>query len=674
MTRIFAENDYAYIPMDAGLQVISMSDPETPVVIENYPQFDIMEIAANGNYAYLGTFSDGLQIVDISDPYDIQFIAGYLEEYDIREIAVSEDFVFLIGEFDSLLIVDVGDPTEPALIGEFPFSGWVPKVRAVDNYAYISYRNQNEGHFEIIDVSDPTNPISVSDTSIEPLRDLWVDGDYAYLLGNEDVDLLVYDISDPTSPIHVGGYQQWHFSGTALFVKNDLLFVPGWQVMKVFDISDPTSPAHLYNFLTFDYSTMVYVTDTYAYVDVNPYNEVRYLRIIDFSDPSDPHPAGDYTPGRTASLALSGNYVFVPGIPALSIYDMSDPISPFIAGSYSDGSGSYLIDLSGDYAYIITGSPDYALLLIDISDIENPVLTGETFAFGHTLVAHNGYAYAVTTWDGMRIYDCTDPYNPHEVAIYDSIGHGYDVFVRGEYAYLSDGSQGIHVLDISNPYDPQPGAIWDFPEGSGKVFVTDDHFYNSGRYEFAIYTMQDPLNISFEGSVSIPFDFTHEIKIVGNYAYLGRFESGLLIIDISNSSDPVIVASYDRFSNVNMVDLSNDYIFVAAMSALVILQFDPETEIIEEISEIPNQFFLSQNNPNPFNASTTIRYDLSTGSDVTLDIYDILGRKIETLVDGWQLPGAHSIVWDAEGVSSGVYFYRIQAGEYVQSKSCLLLK
>ncbi len=89
---------------------------------------------------------------------------------------------------------------------------------------------------------------------------------------------------------------------------------------------------------------------------------------------------------------------------------------------------------------------------------------------------------------------------------------------------------------------------------------------------------------------------------------------------------------------------------------------------------MPNQISLSQNHPNPFNVSTTIRYDLPNQSDVTIEIYDILGRKVETIIDGWQPAGAHSVVWDAEDVSSGVYFYRIQAGEYAESRSCLLLK
>jgi flagellar hook assembly protein FlgD len=96
---------------------------------------------------------------------------------------------------------------------------------------------------------------------------------------------------------------------------------------------------------------------------------------------------------------------------------------------------------------------------------------------------------------------------------------------------------------------------------------------------------------------------------------------------------------------------------------------------IEEVSTIyPNTFSLSQNYPNPFNASTTIKYSLPEEAEVTIEIYDILGRRIETLIAGKQPAGSHSVVWEAKNVPSGVYFYRIEAGEYSQTQKCVLLK
>ncbi len=94
----------------------------------------------------------------------------------------------------------------------------------------------------------------------------------------------------------------------------------------------------------------------------------------------------------------------------------------------------------------------------------------------------------------------------------------------------------------------------------------------------------------------------------------------------------------------------------------------------EQIPEMPMQFLLSQNYPNPFNATTTIVYNLSIASDVTIAIYDILGRKVKTLISATQPAGTHSVVWHAGPLSSGIYFYRIKAGEYFSTKRCIILK
>ncbi len=96
--------------------------------------------------------------------------------------------------------------------------------------------------------------------------------------------------------------------------------------------------------------------------------------------------------------------------------------------------------------------------------------------------------------------------------------------------------------------------------------------------------------------------------------------------------------------------------------------------ITEKDIEVPKRFSLSQNYPNPFNATTTIRYNLPKTSDVAIDIYDLLGRKVQTLYNGAQPAGLHSVIWNADRFSSGMYFYKIQAEDYIETKKMLLLK
>ena len=90
-------------------------------------------------------------------------------------------------------------------------------------------------------------------------------------------------------------------------------------------------------------------------------------------------------------------------------------------------------------------------------------------------------------------------------------------------------------------------------------------------------------------------------------------------------------------------------------------------------------FALHQNYPNPFNPSTQIRYDLPLDEYVTIIIYDVMGRKIKSLINTNQEAGYRSITWDAtndlgQPVSAGMYIYTIQAGEFMQTKKMVLLK
>jgi parallel beta-helix repeat protein len=98
------------------------------------------------------------------------------------------------------------------------------------------------------------------------------------------------------------------------------------------------------------------------------------------------------------------------------------------------------------------------------------------------------------------------------------------------------------------------------------------------------------------------------------------------------------------------------------------------TSTDEEI-EPPSGFYLADNYPNPFNAYTTISFRLPEASNVTLEIYSLLGRKIETLIDNrQQSAGVHNIKWEASDAATGVYFYRLQANNYRITKKMALLK
>jgi hypothetical protein len=95
---------------------------------------------------------------------------------------------------------------------------------------------------------------------------------------------------------------------------------------------------------------------------------------------------------------------------------------------------------------------------------------------------------------------------------------------------------------------------------------------------------------------------------------------------------------------------------------------------VEQRDEIPEDFELYQNYTNPFNPTTIICSSLPQCSRVTLKVFDVLGREVGRLMDGELNPGEYSVVFDVKDLPSGVYFYRLQAGSFVEQRRMVVIR
>jgi hypothetical protein len=102
--------------------------------------------------------------------------------------------------------------------------------------------------------------------------------------------------------------------------------------------------------------------------------------------------------------------------------------------------------------------------------------------------------------------------------------------------------------------------------------------------------------------------------------------------------------------------------------------FNPTAGISQTDASIPAKFNLEQNYPNPFNPGTKISWQLPTRSLVLLKVYDIIGNEVAALVNGEKPAGNYEVNFNASKLSSGIYFYRLQAGSFIDTKKMLLLK
>ena len=100
----------------------------------------------------------------------------------------------------------------------------------------------------------------------------------------------------------------------------------------------------------------------------------------------------------------------------------------------------------------------------------------------------------------------------------------------------------------------------------------------------------------------------------------------------------------------------------------------PLTNVDKNTGLVPAAFALLQNYPNPFNPTTVISYQIASAGKVSLKVYDLLGREVATLVNELKSAGSYTATFNAINLASGVYFYRLQAGSFTQTKRLVLLK
>ncbi len=127
-------------------------------------------------------------------------------------------------------------------------------------------------------------------------------------------------------------------------------------------------------------------------------------------------------------------------------------------------------------------------------------------------------------------------------------------------------------------------------------------------------------------------------------------------------------------STSGRLGITNNYLYANLNSGMYRIKRNEIVSVESQEEITPGSFSLAQNFPNPFNPSTTISFSLPSAQNVTLKVYDILGKEIATLVNEYKQAGSYSINFNAKNLSSGVYLYQIQAGNLIDTKKMILIK
>jgi photosystem II stability/assembly factor-like uncharacterized protein len=167
-----------------------------------------------------------------------------------------------------------------------------------------------------------------------------------------------------------------------------------------------------------------------------------------------------------------------------------------------------------------------------------------------------------------------------------------------------------------------------------------------------------------------------------NVRALARFDTNLFAgtdgggVFLSTNNGLSWTAINEGLTNnvVNALFVNGTNLFAGTGNGIWWRSLSDITGIEDQINEIPSQFILEQNYPNPFNPTTTISFSIPTSEFVTLKVFDMLGKEVATLVNEEKAAGSFEIEFNAANLSSGIYFYNLQAGGFTQTKKLILMK
>jgi hypothetical protein len=173
-----------------------------------------------------------------------------------------------------------------------------------------------------------------------------------------------------------------------------------------------------------------------------------------------------------------------------------------------------------------------------------------------------------------------------------------------------------------------------------------------------------------------PRTWVRAFAVSGTNIFAGTHPGGVLL-STDGGTSWTQVSGYFPYTDITALVVSGTYLIAGTDGSGVWRR--PLSEMVTGVNDVagntvPGRFTLEQNYPNPFNPSTMIRYGLPHKSAVLLTVFNTLGQQVAQLVSGEQEAGYHEVRFDASGLSSGLYFYNLQAGDFVATKQLLLLK
>jgi hypothetical protein len=590
-------------------------------------------------------------ILDLSNPLNPQRL-GNLVVYDyfFEGVSCIGDTV-LAYTCTELFVIDA-QSVSPSIISQ-TYGLFINSCSAyfssiLNSHFYLSY--DGAAGFLIINISNLLNPEQGYYLNTNNATEVvWLKDSLLFAGGG---GIYMADVSDMSNPVLIKRFTE--NVGTVRDIKtNDSLLFAASNTFKIFKIHDNDSLSFFSELNYGSQSSQVAIDDTLAAVGGRYWG----LHLIDISDPSNPLyiknvplPAGLF---YVKHLAFQNNKLIVSDYQRNTpvIYDVSDPNNPIILYEGNYATTAFCIAES-DTVLFVGDSDNDELVVLNIKDLNNiyeissiPVL-GYPSRIEDSFVNENLLFLICFNQDDydsyLRIYDITDLNNIVELSYSFLPEWAVSVCANNNISAVSDFYDGLYIYDIS---DFIPVELINF---TAKVSNKDIHL--------SWITATETNNMGFEIQ---RLKITEKDKLT-EWKKIGFVEGKGTTTETHTYSftDSGLNPGFYSY-RLKQIDFDGTFEY---------------SQVIDVGVENPEKFYLYQNYPNPFNPNTKIKFSIASETNVNLTLFNLLGERIKEIKNENMRPGYYEINFDASNLSSGIYFYRITADEFVETKKMILMR
>lgn len=602
------------------------------------------------------------------------------------------EYAFLCG-YTGTYVVNVTNAVNPVNVAFIPGPASIWKdVKTHSTFAYIVTEGRGTGQgLQIVDLSNLPNSATLVNTInnyFTGAHNIFIDNGFAYVIGTEGGGgMHILDLSNPTNPVRTNYYSASGYIHD-VYVWNDTVVVCAGssQNYHLVDVSNKFNPVKISESISLPgiYAHAGWMTEDKRYFFGTEEFNVRDITVWDLQDrtswelvvPSWQMPTGTTVHNLFIKDSIAHISYYGDGYVALNI---SDPTNPKILGYYDtypgvgqyDGawgaypflpSGNILVSdiQSGLFVFKLSNDFNPVIVHTNISEYNNTeVINIKTNVYHNTFftdviiyfrtikenITSNWFSVNGTKTSNLNEYSFVIPSQTHKTKLeyYFAVKD-----INNKVVTLPFGGSGI------NP----PGNLPPSTFFSSNIIIPGIPIINT------FFPHNDTL-ISTNGA--IPFSIvaidTSDLTLVFRWTKNSQFVSQAS--SYNYKSFPFM--PFPRVDTIK-VTASNGYNLISK-SWLVSVD-----EILSVEDNFPNDYFISQNFPNPFNPVTLIKYSIPTDDIVSIEIFNILGEKVHTLLNEVKSKGEHQIIFNASGFSSGIYFTRIKSGSFIQNIKMVLMK